>query len=53
MDDCADCGVRFPRGTECPDCTVPTCDICDEADPEGGPDWNGDTGCHRSCEAAA
>jgi len=31
--------------------TVPTCDICGEEDPEGGFDWNGETGCHLSCEA--
>lgn len=30
---------------------IPTCDICDEPEPEPDADWNGETGCHRSCEA--
>jgi hypothetical protein len=29
---------------------VPTCDICGEQDGPGEPDWNGETGNHRSCE---
>lgn len=33
---------------------VPTCDVCGEPqhDRWDGEDWNGDTGCHRSCEDA-
>lgn len=31
-----------------------TCDICGEyqMDGEEGEDWNGETGCHKSCELA-
>lgn len=34
---------------------IPTCDYCDEQWEDGGEgeDWNGDTGCHYSCEAEA
>ena len=35
-----------------PDLT-PTCDICNEPEWHGqgeGSDWNGETGCHLSCE---
>jgi hypothetical protein len=36
---------------------LPTCDLCDEPQHlDGGPwhpdDWNGDTGCHLTCEQA-
>jgi hypothetical protein len=32
-----------------------TCDLCGEPqhDGEAGEDWNGETGCHFSCEAEA
>lgn len=46
----------LPPVTSDPFAAVPTCDICNE--PESvradhwGDDWNGDTGCHRSCEDA-
>jgi hypothetical protein len=31
---------------------TPTCDLCGEPWEEGeeGEDWNGETGCHRTCE---
>lgn len=36
------------------DPTFVTCDLCDgvETPADMTPDWNGETGCHRSCEAA-
>lgn len=30
---------------------VPKCDICGKPDGPGEPDWNGETGCHATCEA--
>jgi hypothetical protein len=29
---------------------TPVCDVCDEPDGPGSPDWNGETGCHVTCE---
>lgn len=29
---------------------TPRCDICGQPDGPGEPDWNGETGNHRSCE---
>jgi len=34
------------------DDATPTCDICGDEDDGAGDDWNGDTGCHVSCESA-
>ncbi len=28
----------------------PTCDFCGQPAEEVGENWNGETGCHRSCE---
>lgn len=41
------CGVTFHAERE------PTCDICGEPQDagDGWEDWNGETGCHETCEA--
>lgn len=43
---------------ECEDCTWATCDLCGEREDRdaldgAAHDWNGETGCHRSCEESA
>lgn len=60
---CDACGIDVdnePHVTGCPrsmwtsiEDAVPTCDHCGEQWEDGGEgeDWNGDTGCHYSCEA--
>jgi hypothetical protein len=44
------CGVDDPTLDPAYPGVTPVCDICDEPDGPGEPDWNGETGCHASCE---